>query len=313
MLNHSGREEIKMEEKYVYVGKPDLKRLGELITRAKGPNRTMAQFAEECGIGASTMSRIANGKITKPVSMDNLKAIYEHRDKSFTNPFVELVACNGMMPESEYNEVSKKTDYTVRRYALQRQELQMQNILVSELGNRGISVTIKPRNSRAYKQVSFMRIFPDKSFILGGEGMSGDEQRFDSELSLYMYPVWEDDTDQKFYAERRVHMILQRASVIFLADSWEPDVFNDTRTSFVFADPNVYKLFVEKVNGAPIKSAMSAILLDLSENKIAEETEFSSSCGRHSPFDEPVIKLEQLSFPWMDYESAEDADSSDEN
>ena len=67
------------DTEYVQVRTPDIMRISEYVIKAKGINRTMAQFAEDCGIGASTLSRIANGKISKPLSEDTVKAIYEHR------------------------------------------------------------------------------------------------------------------------------------------------------------------------------------------------------------------------------------------
>ena len=64
------------DTEYVQVRTPDIMRISEYVIKAKGINRTMAQFAEDCGIGASTLSRIANGKISKPLSEDTVKAIF---------------------------------------------------------------------------------------------------------------------------------------------------------------------------------------------------------------------------------------------
>lgn len=97
----SRRETKVMAEEYVLARTPDLLRLGELVTRAKGPSRTMAQFAEDCGIGASTLSRIANGKITKAVSLENLQAIYDHRDESVELPFETFARADGYVSPRE--------------------------------------------------------------------------------------------------------------------------------------------------------------------------------------------------------------------
>ena len=41
------------DTEYVQVRTPDIMRISEYVIKAKGINRTMAQFAEDCGIGAS--------------------------------------------------------------------------------------------------------------------------------------------------------------------------------------------------------------------------------------------------------------------
>ena len=43
---------------YVRVKQPDKDKLAELVIRSKGSKRSMRQFARECGIDPSTMSRI---------------------------------------------------------------------------------------------------------------------------------------------------------------------------------------------------------------------------------------------------------------
>ena len=57
---------------YVQVRTPDKIDIAHLVNIAKGPDRTMAQFADECQISASTLSRIVNGKTTKPLAYDTI-------------------------------------------------------------------------------------------------------------------------------------------------------------------------------------------------------------------------------------------------
>ena len=50
----------------VQIYAPDKQKLAELVIKAKGNKRTMAQFAIDTGISAPTLSRISNGKISNP-------------------------------------------------------------------------------------------------------------------------------------------------------------------------------------------------------------------------------------------------------
>ena len=57
----------------------------------------MAQFAEDTGIGASTLSRIANMKIQKPLSVDVLISIYENRAEQEDTYLLDALArANGL-------------------------------------------------------------------------------------------------------------------------------------------------------------------------------------------------------------------------
>ena len=60
------------ERLYMQTRVPDITELGNLLKKAKGSNRTMAEYAKECGVSPSTFSRIATGKITQPLSFETV-------------------------------------------------------------------------------------------------------------------------------------------------------------------------------------------------------------------------------------------------
>lgn len=67
--------------------------LGQLITEIRG-ERTMAQLAEQCNVSPSTLSRAVNGKMTKPLSQELIKALAAKSDDPFM--LERLVRANGM-------------------------------------------------------------------------------------------------------------------------------------------------------------------------------------------------------------------------
>ena len=82
---------------YKQIRTPDYARLASLVSQAKGPDRTMAQFAETTGIGASTLSRLVNLNIKKPLSMETIIKIYEGRANAEDEYLLEALArANGM-------------------------------------------------------------------------------------------------------------------------------------------------------------------------------------------------------------------------
>ena len=132
------------DTEYVQVRTPDIMRISEYVIKAKGINRTMAQFAEDCGIGASTLSRIANGKISKPLSEDTVKAIYEHRAPESKIDLDMFMLANGMRDKKEHERrASMGPHYSVREESMNR-ERQAKNAIVAALLERDVPIVKVP-------------------------------------------------------------------------------------------------------------------------------------------------------------------------
>lgn len=211
----SRRETKVMAEEYVLARTPDLLRLGELVTRAKGPSRTMAQFAEDCGIGASTLSRIANGKITKAVSLENLQAIYDHRDESVELPFETFARADGYVSPREYTFLRRRGSLEDLRQA----EQTAQNIITLSLLNRGI--TLKRISPATLFREDFPRVRPSLGLDLKCEI---GERRW---LFFYVLAECAEDGERSVSpltssAEHMAYNALTMRSSLFLLDAWYP-------------------------------------------------------------------------------------------
>ena len=128
------------DREYVQTRIPDKQRLSELLGQCKGSDRTMAQYAEECGtISPSTLSRILNGKITKPLTLELLKTIYDHRDKNANVSFYSLCTANGMVDKETLERRSKGV--AQRRFDLKRDlENNIRSFICNELFDRGVAL-----------------------------------------------------------------------------------------------------------------------------------------------------------------------------
>ena len=67
-----------MQEEYTRVKPVDKERMSKYLEAAKGPGRTMKQFAEECGVNPSTFSRIVNKKLGGASTETVIRSIFEH-------------------------------------------------------------------------------------------------------------------------------------------------------------------------------------------------------------------------------------------
>lgn len=281
----SRREAKVMAEEYVLARTPDLLRLGELVTRAKGPSRTMAQFAEDCGIGASTLSRIANGKITKAVSLENLQAIYDHRDESVELSFETFARADGYVSPREYTFLSRRGSLEDLRQA----EQTAQNIITLSLLNRGI--TLKRIAPVKLFREDFPRVRPSLGLDLKCEI---GERRW---LFFYVLSECTEDGEQSISpmvssAERMAYNALTMRSPLFLLDAWYPEKLDDTRSTIVFRDEKVFDAAVELLRNRPIQTAMSVMLLDFEEGRIVKEQWISQGLETYSPLEQAVLPEE---------------------
>lgn len=86
----------------------------------------------------------------------------------------------------------------------------------------------------------------------------------------------------------------------FLVDAWEPDYFENQKTTFIFCDPTIYAYVVNQYKGAPINSAISVILVDTDNEKVVEETWLSNTNQTPSVLDRPVGTSDGYIAAWLD-------------
>lgn len=257
---------------YVQVRTPDKVEIAHLVNHAKGLNRTMAQFAEACQISASTLSRIVNGKITKPLSYDTILKIYENRaTKEHEFLLGMLLSANGMRQKEEHENNLSKFSMYARRTQLMNRETTMKNIVVTELFDRGIPVVNATRHRFGMDtNTTALEIFPEK---IGDMAVAlNDAQPSEAVWAFYWFPQEpESEGDQKTTAQQIVRRVISAVSRLLLVDAWQPEVITGLKTSFVFSSEEVFDRFLITLKDAKLNTEMSAILLDIQAGCVLEE------------------------------------------
>ena len=106
----------------------------------------MAQFAEVTGIGASTLSRLVNHNIKKPLALDVIIKIYECRaDEEDTYLLDSLARANGFYPADYAQRVKDHESMAARRNAQLNREHQMKNALIAGVAAAGCGITVVDR------------------------------------------------------------------------------------------------------------------------------------------------------------------------
>lgn len=256
---------------YQQIRTPDYARLASLVSEAKGPDRTMAQFAEVTGIGASTLSRLVNLNIKKPLSIEVIIRIYECRANEEDTYLLDALArANGFYPNDYAQRVKSHDSIAARRNAQLNREYQMKNALVAGVAAAGCNITIVTRARMRTEGLSalyptqlgdFMIRFGDNDSYSGINGWS---------FFLHSRTVDDDDSrrmDARYLARR----FFQFHSEVFLLDAWDPEALRGLKISFAFADRDVLGEFWNAVSQAKIHNEMSLILIDPISYRVLDE------------------------------------------
>lgn len=262
-------EEIK---EYMQIRTPDYALLASYVNKAKGPDRAMAQFAEDTGIGASTLSRIVNSNIKKPLSIDTIIAIFEARaDKNDLWLLDSLARANGLH-EKEYAErVQARADFSARRNAEISRERMMKNALIAGVAASGMPVKEVVNNPRlCLEKVPLMYPRSYGDFML--DLRSDSNHTIIEDWAFYLYPYIYTDEDR---ARRPLRMMfdqyIRRATTWFLLDAWEPEEVKGMKVSFAFVDKQLFDLFKDYVQNANLHNEMTLILMDQDDFRVISE------------------------------------------
>ena len=138
----------------------DKDRLAQYLEAAKGPGRTMKQFAEECNVNPSTLSRIANKKMLGGSSEALMLAIFQHADQNSGLSLDALMDANGMVPVGR-----------VRINEQRFQELAVTDLITSEITRRVNAAVYHHKKLRLSKSMGYMPDVLCESESFGENGL----------------------------------------------------------------------------------------------------------------------------------------------
>lgn len=252
---------------YIKLRSPNKEQLAALLGKAKGPNRTMAQFAEECGVAASKFSRIMTGKITEPLSFELLVNIQTNSDPNSNINLSDLADANGMMTKEQYDRMQSRSP-SAHMAVVRNLEKQMRAIITNELIDRGQMLRLVDGR--------IPYVDSDESFLyprtLGDFTIEYNSENGRSVWGFETVTVMSSQMPDRYRARGFfLHQVKRCYSGYFLLDAWKPDVLKGIKLSFVFYDNDHFSAFSDVLRTVPIKAEFSAILVDLEKNSVVSE------------------------------------------
>lgn len=275
--------------RYIQYKDPDAEALRELINKVRG-GRSMAKFADDIKItspnvkvSAPTLSRACNWtQGTSPVSIDLLRAIAAIAQQDSGVTLDALVEANGMRSAADDNDLARQQMAAIRRkYAVEETERDVKRILQDEIASREYPFQQLNEfyNWRSLHGYLYQRdrVFPrNYTFGFSVSGMSPCN-------------IWKFALDQmqipKGSAESAIdaHVgnYINKVGAVFASDSFEPELYENEKYSFVFIDRDLYRLFLKRLTDHDIlvNGLMTALLIDLKEGRVVEETQLKRYDG----------------------------------
>lgn len=261
------------EDNYIQSRVPDITALGYLLKKAKGQNRTMADYAKECGASPSTFSRIATGKIAQPLAFETLVNIWKFADPESKIIFGDLVHANGMVDKAFAERKEQRRPGAFAKDEEQfSSEREVKNIIMEELLERGLLVQQQKR----------IHVSEDVPNVCAGAGRSGMILRIEGYEPKYwniramsyigvFRGFYGDEPRPEIDFECEADIMFHDSAEIFLKDAWEPDRTEKVKMSFAFMDIETLDAFERHLKSAKVNGWISLILVDRESQTVVEE------------------------------------------
>ena len=240
---------------YVRVRPPDKDKLAELVIRAKGARRSMRQFAIECGINPSTMSRIVNKKTAGASSDEVIISIADHADEDSGITVEMLMDAHG--------KVTRQMTGRVRNESYSLMETAMKDILMKELLVR--EYTLSTSKTEVLHNALNYRYRTDWALLTDANSEKGN-------LELWEFEFWPTILDGERDI-RHTAMKLRQKFLMVLGLYYTGDM-SPKKMSFVLTDRKVYEYLISTLDGISFKALFSFILVDLDRAIVDEEHVF---------------------------------------
>ena len=283
-------------DNYIQTRTPDVSELANLIRKAKGVNRTMSEFAEMCGVSASTFSRIANGKITQPLSLEILTKICLNADPDAGVYIGNLTVANGMVTKEFLSHKDSRGLNAQKDEQRFSTENEMKNIISAALLERGLEIAYQKR----------IHISEGIPAIASGCGRGNLLVRIQGYEPLYWkYKTMSFTGIKRFVAgnspiegidyECEADLMFHEEAEYFLLDAWNPEKLCKVKMSYVFPDREIYEAFYKRIENAKVHNWISIVLVDLKLGCVIEERFLNRVDGKicSSVFELPLMEEDE--------------------
>lgn len=253
---------------YVPRYTPDWDKLTELLGKAKGPDRSMGKFADQCNISRATFTRIVRGYYVKALSKEMLNKIIENAAPDSGVTMKEMLRANGYAPQG--SEADDANDFVSDRTAVDHKTrvADLLDIISRELYQRGLSFML-------YAGDNNKEIIPESTL-----GLTAID-RFQAPWFLTFHIQGFEPYYIKFHGNMMNEKIIDSKEnlwralkpyyPLFLRDAWEPECSKDIMYCIVFTSESAFDIFAETMKEVRVNNYISSVLVDMDARRVKKE------------------------------------------
>lgn len=270
--------------KYVPIFTPDWNDFAHILKRAKGPDRSMGEFAQACGLSPATFTRIVKGYYKKRLSEEILRKIVTNADSKSGITLSDLVYANGYRregfstgsPVSDSESVRNEDGLIPYELNSELSQKDLYDILSKEFFNIGLEFTtysfLNKEKVMPPSKLSLNRFVDLESSNIVTFHLQGYELKYfkysgciSREYDIVTKENSKEEAREILWRKLRAYLPL------FLIDAWEPEATRDFYYTIVFRVESAFNLFVETMQNIRINNYISAILVDIDERIVKKE------------------------------------------
>lgn len=239
---------------YARIRTPDKDALADLVIKAKGPARSLRQFAEDLGVNVSTLSRIINKKTSRANSDTLIADIADHADPNSNVTFELLMEAHGMALKET---ISGKSMFLFAESA--------SNVILKELVRRGYSISGMLHEGRyTRKQMASLDSVMGRCYL----DLEVHTNALGKEDSVWLFDFHTNTAgarSKQQYIDRTRQWMLMYAGML---------AFNEgkvDRLSIVIAEREIYDELLTYLEGYSLRGGMSLMLIDMEQGTVVDE------------------------------------------
>ena len=276
--------------KYIQMMSPNQDALVDMLTLARGPIRSWAEYAKDCGVNPSTMSRIINGKLKSPLTIKTLEKLYEHRDEACKVTFDQFIIPSGMVDCDRQRTLIDERQ--AQRDEIDKVDELIARSIINGLYDRSIQFSrIKHVGDGCPREEEILTLFGD---IHCSQLLKIGEDEDSSTVGFEYIPIklTPEEAESEKTISRIIRRVVENYATIFLQDAWFTENRFSARVTFVFAERCLFEAFLKSFAKLRLNHYMTVLLVDIETTSVVTERPLGMQEGKtfSSLFDSPITE-----------------------
>lgn len=269
---------------YIRVKECDDQKLSALVVKAKGINRSLNQFAKDCGVNPSTMSRLINMKNNTTCSEDLIAAIAKNADADSGVSLEDLLEAYGLAAIEITEPPENKKGYVFISYSKGYDP----SLFVNGAGGMGKSKAVsrlmqalvdeyEPAQYEHFVQGTIMRTLLQKGMTVklreDRNVVTKGDLKFKADFVLEMDPEENDGFGYWAFSYHKSERstILQKINTLFGMAYLENPAKKGYKISLLTTEPKEFEEAENYLKDIEIEDYISVILIDGTEWEVIKE------------------------------------------